>query len=228
MINKTQAEFDKEVIAFYKSNYPNGEEPVLDGILNEDVYKNQDSKILWVLKEPYGDAEGNDVRFGLMNNPGYLTIPTFREIIRASHCLLNNIREEEMSDLNLDKKRDVLKKIAFMNIKKDLGETISKDPIIANAYRINKVILKEQINFIKPHIIICGNTLHHLKDDKVFGLSCDLAETDELKENDFGVWYMERENKLFIEAFHPSGRGWFKNSIEPLQKTINHWKAKKC
>ena len=46
-------EIDKLVKSIY--NYKDGEKPILDGIINEEVYLKSNPKILWILWEPYND-----------------------------------------------------------------------------------------------------------------------------------------------------------------------------
>ena len=95
-------------------------------------------------------------------------------------------------------KDEALKSIAYINVKKLPGHKSSYYKTIHNAYDKHKDILLKQIEYINPDIIIGGSTLGLFIND--LGLSRkDIV-------NHRGLNYFLKDNKIFIEAYHPAQR----------------------
>lgn len=183
--------------------------PLIDGIINTEKYFNSKYKILWILKEPYDgfdksgnpESEGGDYREWLSENLyEYKKYPTWRRIAYVSFGILTDTAYDDMDDLQKkidvnDNVFDVIRNIAFINVKKTPGGKGTTPSTLRNAYDRYKEILLRQIKTYDPDIIIGGYTLPlFLKD---LGLT-NLRKTEsELK-------YYLLNSKLFIDTYHPS------------------------
>ena len=172
---------------------------VLDGIINVASYNLSNHKILWILKEPYGEDAFkysdyiNGFEFGK-------SFPTSRamweKITYVNYGILNNY--QLWADFKtLYKDENVFRALhncALINLKKNPGKTKSNHSEIRNAYQRYKDRIHEQLKFINPDIIICGGTFNFLQlpFDKV-----NLIIGENLKG-------YKHDNKLFIDAYHPS------------------------
>jgi hypothetical protein len=175
-----------------------------DGIVNIDYYYDSPIKIMWILKEPYdknenGQSGGWSITNALDN--GALgkakDSKTWTRIIQSSFCIINNFeRFEKVVKLNSKENfREILKKIAFVNVKKIPGNTTTSAKTLNNAYLQNKEILIKQIETYRPDIIIGGKTLHLFKKD---------LKVEKENELDGGHFFLK--NQLFIDTLHPAQR----------------------
>jgi len=212
-----QSEFDERIKLEYKT-IPLNSEIAFDGILDEEEFANQEVKLLWILKESYGEAIEFENRVNLLTDEKYLTFPTWKSIIEVSYAIINNLQNFD-ENISINEKQNVLKKIAFMNIKKNPGESVSVNKEIENHFSLNSTLLVDQINFINPDIIIAGNTLHHFINKNAFDLTWD----EDTSYEDFGVWYRYKQNKLFIEGMHPSIVDYTNDKGLKILNTINHF-----
>jgi hypothetical protein len=135
-----------------------------------------------------------------------------RRVMLVSYAILKSINKNELVvpcsiEANGKKKEEVLRSIALINIKKAPGSNKSKETEIANAYEINKNLLKLQIETYKPHIVIGGSTLRHFVKDKYF----DNENSKPMNYNTalYGSKFKDRKyyslkDRIWIDAYHPS------------------------
>lgn len=180
-------------------------DPVYDGIIEIGNYSKQNIKILWILKEAndlhkdgiiYG---GYDIRESLKK----ITIhtkgawrKTFNPIIYTSYGILNGFKLwHEMGNTYRNQEIiDVLKSIAFINLKKIPGRGQSNMGVITSEYNKGKEIVLEQIKVFKPNVIIGGNTLRILNAD----LKLKFTKTHPK--------YAINHKQIYIDAYHPNNR----------------------
>lgn len=182
-----------------------GEQPIFDGIVNQEIYEKTSPKILWVLKEvntkseqdPFDMRKHLNSKIKTKNGIEKGWEKTFLKIIYVTNGILNNL------DWNDDLKHptphpeviDELKKIAYINIRKTSGgNSKSLEKNLKSHYQKSKHILLAQIKEFKPEIIIFGGTFKFFKNDvqlkhqmKSYG-SCNALKED-------GV--------VYIDAYHP-------------------------
>ncbi len=147
-LNVKIKEIEKEIEEQY------GENCIPDGIVDVKKYQKEEYKILWILKEPHdkGRQENWDMRDLLKNakysqglNPDLKY--TFPSIIYTTYGILNGFKQWDDID-NIDENFgmiDILKRIAFINIKKLPAAATSKDSEIQAAfdnYEYQKIINK--------------------------------------------------------------------------------------
>lgn len=186
--------------------------PILDGVIDPERFLSAKYKILWILKEPYDDFDDDGVPFGGGWHLKDAILPkqkfqeftggrkTFEPMIYTSWGILNNFcLWNDMNDVAKDPSMlEALKSIAYINVKKLPGHKASYYKTINEAYAKHKDILLKQISLINPDIIIGGATLGLFLND--LGLS--RADTVRHK----GLNYFIKDNKIFIEAYHPAQR----------------------
>jgi len=128
-----------------------------DGILDDDDdlknWKNANKKMLFIMKEVNDWKEEGELKTLFENGPRY---QMWHTISRWAGGILNNFPEfEEIDEWSAMKEN--IKKIASINLKKTSGGP-SSDMSKINAHaHMCKELLLEQIDEIKPEIIIaCG------------------------------------------------------------------------
>jgi hypothetical protein len=195
-INQSEIDsFTEQLKYFYKDSHL-----VTDGILNVDLYNLAKYKILWILKEPYGNGDmdySEYIEESFKFKGKFHSAPKMWErIIYTNYGILNNFEKwDDMDWLNKDENVfNSLKYCALINLKKVPGKTRSNYYEIQEHYNRSKEIIKKQLSLINPEIIICGGTFKLIKED--FGIGHPLVPN-----NDFGYLL---GNQLFINAYHPS------------------------
>lgn len=176
-----------------------------DGIICPEKFgKHQKSKhrILWILKEA-NDPDGGgwsltdflatrvDESEGLFRYKRWSA--TFGLVIKVSYGLLNGFINYDKIENDLKKASEILDYIAIINIKKVPGGSRAHLPKIAE--EINPRVIQEQINEIKPDIVIGGNTLWILAKNNLFLESKDLSPES---------WGLLKNKILWVDAYHPN------------------------
>ncbi len=182
---------------------------LIDGVIDPDAYLVSRYKILWILKEPYDDfdengqpqSEGWDYRKDLRENLyAYKAYATWRRIAYTSYAILNDCAYDDMDYLQKDENVndtvfDIVKSIAFINVKKIAGGKSTLPTNLRNAYLLNQELLLKQIEVYKPNVVIGGGTMPlFLKD----------LNLEEYKEEGNNLKYYIKDSKVFIDAYHPS------------------------
>lgn len=180
-------------------HYPNHKNVVTDGILEIDSYNNVSSKILWVLKEPYGNGgfDYSEYTAGFEYQQSFPTSSRmWHNIIHTSYGILNNMFWDNMDNCwESEEVFSTLKKIALINLKKIPGGAKSNYNEISQYFKtFSKALINDQIEFINPDIIICGGTFNPLYNDINLKL---------VKEYSSATVY-SHSNRIIIKTYHPS------------------------
>lgn len=193
--------FNEKLKLHYKNIYGSESESLVpDGIIDEDQFTQAKYKILWVLKEPYGeggfsysDYIKDSFKFG---EPYPTSGQMWHKITYTNYGILNGFMKwSDMGALKEDNNIfNALKSSALINLKKIVGGTTSLPDVIREAYEKSKQIIHEQIKIINPDIIICGGTFGFIKPDLKF-----ISPFGDV--NEFGFLI---ENRILINAYHPS------------------------
>lgn len=104
--------------------------------------------------------------------------------------------------------------IAIVEVKKIDGETRAVDVDLRKFAWIGREFLKDQLEILEPHIVICCGTLEYF--DIIFNYSAEerlLFEKEIYSNGDLRCWVSD--NKLVVSFFHPSAS---KNSDEMLDE----------
>lgn len=215
-----------EIDALVKARLTNEEEeiyPICDGIVNEKEYSKSNFKILWILKEPHG--EGNwDMKDFIGNKDSLMKYPnwtkTFNPIIYVTFSILNDFIVYDDMDNTSEKPEmiDILRKIAYINLKKIPGTTVSQSQTIKDAYEKNKDIILLQIENCNPDIIICGGTMCFIAKD--LGIEDKLISKGSIK-------YHSTNDKVYIDALHPNQRGDQEEYCNDIISAVRDWQLRK-
>jgi hypothetical protein len=206
-IDEIKKLINEKIVSDFEDTYP-----ITDGIIDPEKYFNAKYKILWILKEPYDEFDNEGMPYGggwgldeairpkQTINEFTSGRPTFKPMIYASWGILNDFcLWNDMDNVENDPTMlDALKSVAYINVKKLPGYTTSHNTVIEHAYEQHKEILLKQIEYYNPDIIIGGSTLYNFYQD--FGIS-----REQLQSND-SVNFIIKDNKIFIEAYHPAQR----------------------
>jgi len=190
---RTQLEFKNRILEHYESDK---DSIIFDGIIDEVKFINAKQKILWILKEPYGDAGFSYADYinkkFIFQKPFPTSGNMWSKIIYINYGILNGFQFwNDIPFLNENQQVfDALKQCALINLSKLPGETSSPDLHIKELYEKNRSLIHEQINFINPEIIICGGTLKFIMED--------LPNLKPFIKDDNRAYYYD--NKIYINA----------------------------
>ena len=165
-----------------------------DGIVNQEEFNTSTKKILWILREVNHDGDICDwnmceilqtkIKGDNGIAPGWSN--TFAPIIYSTYGILNNLYWREIPYCSEKPEIiDILKKIAYINVKRTAGGATVNHVLLEEAYSENKQFLLSQINYINPDIIIYGGTFHLFEHDLDF---------------------LENKSIKHISAYHPGQR----------------------
>lgn len=182
--------------------------PIADGLIDPEKYESSKIRIMWILKEAYAQPNDNDYG-GWSMSQAYRDKPTWelsdksnrlRKMIYVSHGIENDfLKWNDMSYIHEDKSMfSVIMQIAYINLKKIPGGTISNDHEIGEHFQKNKGIILEQIESFKPEIIIGGNTMKYLFPE--MGITQNKLQ----RINDINFAFYAQNERVFIDAYHPS------------------------
>jgi len=183
---------------------------VYDGIIDENEFDNSELKILWILKEVNSpddsDWDMRDALADLKNENGkglkYGWANTFTPIVYTTYGLFNNIDWDNMGNFYENPEIiDILRKVAYINVKKVPGNSSANYNEIKKFYKNNKEAIHEQVQMINPKVLIFGNTLDYFDDD-FFDLFGKLEE--DKTSNSLHKFF--NDNYLLLYAYHPNNR----------------------
>lgn len=204
-----------EIIKMFKDN------ECIDGVIDPECYFNQKLKLLWILKE--ANSEESFSFTEKFTNPEWLkkygsSIATIRRVIYTSYGILDPQNKEwkEFPWSNDEYCQEKLKSIAYINIKKKPGGSISVNDEIKAAYTENQKILKQQIETYNPDIIVFGNTMSYINNSDFEGLV-----NARLQITEFGNHYYITDKKLYIHTWHPAVRGKGFNDEKYVMDIVN-------
>lgn len=183
------------------------QDPFLDGAFHSREYCESPIRILWLMKEPYGQSfsytdfftEKYDQFYSdlIKGRPGKTWVP----VLYVSYAILNNfLTYDTVKKLKLENDKDaarVLGKIAWVNIQKEASTTGSStyNRNIKKAWSNDRELIMKQIDILDPHLVICGNTYSIIREDFI--------STAPEASNEFVPYYITN-NRIFIDPYHPS------------------------
>lgn len=191
---------------------------VADGTINSEKWEEANKKILVILKETndFDDYGLNDLINKNINNSksGIWKGLTWHNVGRVSYSLLNI--SASFKDAH-KKRKETLKHIAVMNIKKTTGKSKSKNKVIKSHAKRYKDYIKKEIEIINPDIVLLGGTYDFLK--RILNL-----------EKIYDNLYKEKENdkRIYIKCYHPAyfritTKKYYENCVKPYLKFIKQF-----
>lgn len=178
-----------------RADYP---EIIDDGIVDEDAYLSAPKKILYLLKEANGGKAWSLRKY--LSEGG--RAQTWDNIARWTEAIFR-IEEElpwEYWVQNRElRRKEFLRKIGAVNVKKTSGGYISNMGEVYNAAIKNGEILSRQISLYKPDILICCGT-GQIFVDAVYSNEKTWSMTSR------GVPYFLDGEMVVIDFSHPAAR----------------------
>lgn len=209
---------------------------IKDGIVNIDLYNKAKYRVLWVLKEGNVDEADKDYERDICNEflndqhkKDACAIPTLRKTIYATYGILNP--KISWLDIPIAKKEsyEVIKEIAYVNINKSPGGSVSDNNFIRQKYQENKVDLLNQIKEINPQIIIFGGTEQFFSVEDLKSIGWDW-NTDGIfyakaQDSEFDVQcFSNSKDKLIICPAHPAYfRVSDRNYCTSIHNAVRQW-----
>ncbi|MCD8101775.1 MAG: hypothetical protein LUE26_04270 [Alistipes sp.] len=220
-------ELEEQVLALARGeNYV-----AVDGIINPGRYFHEPLKILWICKEPNSQAEYNWSYRWCFNDDGWIRdnkyTTFYKRLIYTTWGILEGggCEWSDFPDLfNPDHYPvlfDCLRRIAFINIKKNPGTSRSYDPEIRRHCEANKELLLSQIALADADVVIFGNTLRYFDKDDIAIPAGSRPYVSPVRNH----FYLAG-GKLFINAWHPA---YFavdeKNYVMDIVRNVHRWRA---
>ena len=155
-----------------------------DGAVNSDIFKSQNIKILWVLREPHGRD------FDFLN---FLANPCIHSRWKNTYGLVVKVSQSIFADAIHDNYPTdipkIMSKIAVINLNKRGGGSKVNHSKVSQYFNLNIEFFKNQISELDPDLIILAGTRRYLSNDLI-GEILNLANN----------------NTKVIEAYHPNQR----------------------
>jgi hypothetical protein len=180
------------------------EEFVSDGLVDEASYINCDLKLMFVLKEVNDpDGGGWDLRKFVREGGRPQTWDNVTRWVKGIRGLPSEIEWNELSEITEVKRRDILRSICAINLKKTPGGHTTDNQSLWGVSNKDKEFFRKQFSLYKPDIIIgCGSATTDLLYSLVdFGTDPIWMMTTR------GIWYHEYlPGKFVISYAHPEAR----------------------
>lgn len=180
---------------------------VADGIINPDIFFEQDVRPLFLLKEAYAkDGIGWDLT--QEHNNAYTDEKqkntTWPNISRWTYGLFNTTQtsKPELSNDEIfeGKRNKYLQKIAAINVRKSSGVSVSSMKALRQYAESDKERLKKQIELTDPTVIICCYTL------SLFKIIFDKKHNGFMKNKHYDYIELNNHKVLVLDFYHPSCR----------------------
>lgn len=186
-------------------------EPILDGVCDCARYMDTSPRIMWVLKEPYDEMEngmpcggGWSIVRDCFRKDDAWSAPSWQPIIYAMYGYRHHLLWDDMDWIrdNRDMAK-ALQEIAYINVSKMPGGTVSNDGFIAECYRKWKSVLFEQISTYDPEVIVFAATFKHFRED----MKGDLAKLSDMVIDGSRAGEAYRwKGRLLLSVMHPNNK----------------------
>lgn len=124
-----------------------------DGIVDEKLFNQQEQRVLFILKET-DKMEDMSLKQFLADGAYGNGRKTFQPLCHWINAILNGKDDKTFS--TTEERKDVLKKVAVINCKKESGTSRSDYTYVNWAKEPeHKKLLQDQINEINPSVIVC-------------------------------------------------------------------------
>ena len=176
---------------------------VEDGVVSEHYYEASNPKIALILKE-VNDPDGGDwdLRQFLANGgQGQTWNNAARWIHGIRHRSSAPGWQKHYENVDADFRREELRSLCVINLKKDPGDASSDMNEIRKLARKDRKYILRQYAIYDPDLTICGGT------GDIFSEEILTLEPPRWRRTRRGIWWYEREkSKYIIYYFHPGAR----------------------
>lgn len=194
----------KEIQKKLKERYPHN--PIVDdGILVDEIYKQQKVKVMFLLKETYGGYLKIINKQKIYNGKSVPFWPNIFNWTKLVNDLKANKEPKFIPKALIRNYNEYIDNIAYVNIKKIEGLKKSNYKDIMNYAIKDSDILKLQIDKINPDIIFTSD-LNFYK--AIFGLKnlneYNLKKYQSESNKKLKLLSIEHNNRKIIKVYHPS------------------------
>lgn len=201
--------------------------PIYDGIADIKGYLKTSPKIMWLLKEAYGEKDpitgqisGGDWSLAddIYWDNFWKSSSMWQHMIKINYAIHHNyITRDKIPPIN-EVIANELKKAAYININKMPGDKTSTHAHLKRCYKNWRDIIIKQIKLYKPDIIIFGYTFQFFNEDPFFDGYSPLRT--------FGEKWVAGANKkntiVLIDAYHPARKGDGKDYVDNIIKAVKY------
>ena len=226
-IQQRYNQWDNKLSEHYLQLHPEAHYTIWDGVLFPDDYEKSVLKVMFLNREAYdtGGAEywlHHDLQSKIKNGEEifpyqynlrkrlkqYLAVLNY-EVSNGFKVVSDNAARDFVNSVDNDAFYEFMRGVAYCNVKKSDGKPQSDlDDLHINA-KINLGILKSQISFYNPSIILAGDVCYRVLEDL---LEWDDEELYIDPNRRIRVWILRinGEKYPFVDMFHPSRRSGMK------------------
>ena len=180
---------------------------VRDGIVDADEYARSRVKLLFVLKEVNDLGGGGwDLREFLRDGGRGQTWNTVTRWVEGIEQLPCTVPWSELSTVDNNRRKRVLRKVAAVNLKKEPGAGVSDYDQLREATQRDRQFISAQLSLYAPDYVICCGTL---VTDLILGaepFAVYPLSDDDWKSTRHGVWYRIVNGTPHIAYHHPQSR----------------------
>ncbi|EGQ7944638.1 hypothetical protein [Vibrio cholerae] len=174
---------------------------VVDGVVSEEHYINSSLKLCFVLKEVNDEGGGGwDLRQFIRDGARWQTWDNISRWVKCISKLDKDVSWSELANITEDDRKDTLKSICAMNLKKSPGGHTTIKASFNKVVAEDKEYIQKQYSLYNPDITVCCGTGWD------FRWALDLDKT-EVYETSRGIsWFLNTEGKAVVMFAHPSAR----------------------
>jgi hypothetical protein len=175
---------------------------VADGVVDESAYLQSSRKLLFVLKEVNDpDGGGWDLREFVKTSDRTQTWNNIARWVEGIRRLDEDIPWSELVEIDGERRRETLKSIAAVNLKKSPGGHTTDSAELAKTSEEDRVFLTRQFALYAPDVIVCCGT------SDLFHRLVPICEQPQWKSTRRGVRFHEyRPGQFVLEYSHPEAR----------------------
>ena len=177
----------------------------------ESLWNASKLKILFVLKESYGNIEDQDIREWMPHkHTGRMDNNLCRLLYGLYKFDEKTLSYPEFDDLQMDKVREYVAGISYarINVKKTDGTSSSNNKQICAYFIRDFDLIKKQIHLLEPNIIIFGGILS--KNDKVR----DMVKKEFgcfVEDKDTWITTNNKRDRAIFDSYHLNPKGTIKD-----------------
>jgi hypothetical protein len=205
-------EIVKELYEKYKSRQNDVHEFTWDGPSDWQQYSAQQPRILFLAKESRNEFQPHTARQGVLGAKFMMNIARWKYVIGKYFGGQRGMLDFPTNELIMDYNDDV----AIVEVKKLNEEKITSSKAELKRYaREDKEFLRQQIDLIDPHLVVCCYTIdeYHIIYDETYEPYDELyrlIQPYQNGKNTYVAWNLS--NRLVIDFYHPSTRGGGENN----------------
>ena len=181
--------------------------PILNGIADIAGYVSSSPKIMWILKEAWGEENennkisGGDDEIWECWEPKKFNTPTWLPMLYLLYGIRQGKNRVEYRDMPkaAESMLELLKQSAYINLSKMPGRTTSGN--MRAEYALWRDIIHDQINGYNPDIIIFGGTFDVMKNDLNLSDAKPICKTPT---EEIAHFYRDNHGRLLINTMHPA------------------------